>query len=293
MGIRGRLITIVLFMSFIAVAAIGAASYLFSTSHAIAEAKDKGDIIFNYIMAQRDFFRQEQRALAMEIVEKDRFYPVLMSGFTVTRSTWDRFKKTLPGYMFKQATIDPLFPANKADADELNIISEFQADDAKKRLEGVITKKGEDYFYIATPIKVIKKGCLRCHGDPADAPKDQIELYGTETGYNWKMGDTVASFIVYVSIDKAMEEARKTTVVLILIGGGTILLLIVSIWLFINGSVVKPILDLSTRAEEVSLGRNLQETIGHKSDDEIGHLASAINRLRISLVKVLKRIEKK
>ena len=293
MGIRGRLITIVLFMSFVAVAAIGAASYKFSTSHAIAEAKDKGDIIFNYIMAQRDFFRNEQRALAMEIVEKDRFYPVLMSGFVVTRATWDRFKKNLPGYIFKQATIDPLFPANKADADELNIISEFRDDGTKKRLEGVINKNGEDYFYIATPIKIIKKGCLRCHGDPANAPKDQIEIYGTENGYNWKMNDTVATFIVYVSINKAMEEAQKTAAVLILIGAGTILLLIVSIWLFINGSVVKPIVNLSARTEEVSLGRNLQETIAHKSDDEIGHLASAINRLRISLVKVLKRIENK
>ena len=291
MGIRGRLIAIVLFLSLVAVAAIGAASYKFSTSHAIAEAKDKGDIIFNYIMAQRDFFREEQRSLAMEIVEKDRFYPALMSGFVVTRATWDRFKKTLPGYMFKQATIDPLFPDNKADGDETEIINEFRADDTKKRLEGVINKQGEDFFYIATPIKIIKKGCLRCHGNPADAPKDQIEIYGTENGYNWKMGDTVATFIVYVSISKAMEEAKKTAAVLILIGAGTILLLIVSIWFFINGSVVKPILTLSARTEEVSLGRNLQETIVHKANDEIGHLASAINRLRISLVKVLKKMD--
>ena len=101
MGIKGRLIGIVVFLSVVAVAALGFVSYRYSTSHAIAEAKDKGDIIFNYIMAQRDFFRHEQRSIAMEIVEKDRFYPSLMSGFVVTRLTWDRFKKSLPGYIFK------------------------------------------------------------------------------------------------------------------------------------------------------------------------------------------------
>ncbi len=293
MGIKGRLIAIVSILSVIAVAIIGIASYKFSTMHAIAEGQEKGNIIFNYIMAQRDFFREEQRSLAMEIVEQDRFYPSLMSGFVVTRATWDRFKKNLPGYIFKQATIDPLFPANKADSDELDIISKFHDDSSKKKMEGVISKKGNDYYYIAKPIRITKKGCLRCHGDPANAPKDQIEEYGTEHGYNWEMGDTVATFIVYVSIDKALEQARRTSAVLVLIGAGTILLLIICIWFFVNRSVVNPILDLSTRTEEVSLGKNLQETIEHRKNDEIGHLASAINRLRISLVKILKKMNDK
>ncbi len=292
-GIKGRLITVVLCLSFAAVASIGTASYKFSTSNAVDVAKEKGDIIFNYIMAQRDFFRLEQRSLAMEIVEHDRFYPTLMSGFVVTRSTWDRFKENLPGYMFKQATIDPLFPANKADEDELNIISEFKASESTKRLEGIINKKGEDFYYIATPIKITKKGCLRCHGNPAKAPKDQIEIYGTEHGYNWKMGDTVATFIVYVSLDKAVAKARKTSMILVSIAAGIILVLVIFIWVFINFVVVNPILKLSTRAEQVSLGRNLKETISHRTDDEIGHLASAINRLRISLLKILQRVEKK
>ena len=293
MGIKGRLITIVSLLSVAAVSIIGVASYKFSAMNAIAEGQEKGNIIFNYIMAQRDFFREEQRSLAMEIVEQDRFYPSLMSGFVVTRATWDRFKKNLPGYIFKQATVDPLFPANKADSDELNIISEFRNDNSKKKLEGLISKEGVDYYYIAKPIRIIKKGCLRCHGNPENAPKDQIEEYGTENGYNWKMGDTVATFIVYVSIDKALEKARKTSTVLVLIGAGTILLLIGFIWLFINRSVVNPILKLSTRTEDVSLGKNLQETIEHRKNDEIGHLASAINRLRISLVKVLKKMNNK
>ena len=107
LGIKGRLITLVVILSLLAVGAIGAASYKFSTAHAIEEGQDKGNLIFNYIMAQRNYFREEQRSIALEIVEHDRFYPSLMSGFAVTRGTWDKVKKNLPGYIFKQATKDP------------------------------------------------------------------------------------------------------------------------------------------------------------------------------------------
>ncbi|MBU0481445.1 MAG: DUF3365 domain-containing protein [Proteobacteria bacterium] len=293
MGIKGKLIVRVLFLLVLAVLAIGGASYRFSTSHALEEAREKGDIIFNYIMAQRDFFREEQRSLAMEIVEHDRFYPTLMSGFVVTRATWDRFKKSLPGYSFKQATVDPLFPANKADADELDIISQFRNDGSKKRLEGTMQKGGEEYFYIATPIKVTAKGCLKCHGNPADAPKDQVDAYGSVNGYNWKLDDTVATFIVYVSISKAMEQAVRTTGILVIIGVGIMVVMIILMWLFITRSVVTPILTLSARTEEISLGKNLGDSISHNANDEIGQLANAINRLRISLVKILQKVQKK
>ncbi|PLX42960.1 MAG: hypothetical protein C0608_00670 [Deltaproteobacteria bacterium] len=293
MGIRGKLIAFVGILSLVAVAVIGAASYKFSTASAISEAKTKGEIIFNYIKSQRAFFKDEQRSIVLEIVEQDRFYPELMSGFVVTRGTWAKFKENMPGYLFKQATIDPLHKDNKADADELKIISKFQSDDKLKKQEGLISKDGGDYFYLATPIKVNAKGCLRCHGDPMDAPKDQIEIYGDTNGYNWKMDDTVAAFVVYIPISQAMAAARKSAASLLAIGAGTILIMLICIALFLNGAVVKPIMVLSSRTEEISLGKNLTEPIEHKSKDEIGMLAQAINRLRISMVKILSMTGKK
>ena len=273
----------------VATVGIGTASYLFSKHNAMLEAKSKGELIFNYILATRDFYTEKQRPLIMEVFEKDRFYPELMSGFVLTRGTFDIFKKNLTGYNFKQATLDPLYPPNKADEWETGLIAMFAEQPELKAHEGTMERDGETFFYLAKPIKVGGKDCLRCHGDANDAPKDQVEIYGSANGYNWKDGDTVAAYVVYVSVEEALANARKGAITLYLIGASCLLVALIGIWLFMDRFVVNPIVRLSIKAEEISLGKNLEESVGIKQNDEIGALANAIERLRMSMVRILKR----
>jgi len=156
----------------------------------------------------------------MELVDEDRFYPELMSGFVVTRGIWDVFKEKNKGYDFKQATLDPLYQPNKADSDEIKMIDAFRASPDLQMLEGVIDKSGEKYFYLAYPIKVDAQDCLRCHGDPVNAPRDQIEIYGTGNGYHWQIGDTVSAYVIYVSIQEALASAKQMAGMLFLVGIG-------------------------------------------------------------------------
>ena len=74
------------------------------------------------------------------------------------------------------------------------------------------------------------------------------------------------------------------------IGAGTLLLTLLGIGAFLGRSVVTPIVNLSQRTEDISLGKNLEESIEHGSNDEIGNLAQAVNRLRISVQKMLQRM---
>lgn len=289
MGIRSRFIIIMAIIFGVATVGIGTASYLFSKRNAMLEAKSKGELIFNYILANRDFYKEKQRPLIMEVFEKDRFYPELMSGFVLTRGTFDIFKKNLAGYDFKQATLDPLYPPNKADAWETGLIAMFAKQPELKTHEGTMQREGKTFFYLARPIKVEGKDCLHCHGDVNDAPKDQVEIYGSANGYNWKDGDTVAAYVVYVSVEEALANARKGAITLYLIGAGCLLVALIGIWLFMDRFVVNPIVRLSIKAEEISLGKNLEESVGLKQNDEIGALANAIERLRMSMVRILKR----
>ncbi len=289
MGIRSRFMIILAVIFGTATVLIGVASYKFSERSALAEARSKGDLIFNYILANRDFYRGKQQPLIMEVFEKDRFYPELMSDFVLTRGTFDIFKGKLGGYDFKQATLNPLHQPNKADQWERELIATFAKDPALKAREGLMEKNGESFFYMANPIRVSEKDCLRCHGDVTDAPKDQVEIYGTENGYGWKMGETVGAYVVYVSVEKALAEARKGAMVLYLIGAGCLLVALVGIWIFMDRFIVNPIVQLSGKAEEISLGKNIEEGVGIKRNDEIGALASAIERLRMSMVRILKR----
>ena len=291
MSIRTRFVLLIGIICLIASIFMALLSYRFTLDAAFTEAKRKGNIVFTFIESSRRFFRDQQRPLVMDIVDKERFYPNLMSGFAVTRGIWDEFAKELPEYHFKQATIDPLYPPNRADKDELAIIADFEAQKDLKTKEGILEKEGEPYFYFARPIKV-GKGCLRCHGNPEDAPRDQTELYGTENGYHWQEGATVASFITYVPINNAVEEAKEAAVKLFLTGLCGIIVLVLIIWLFFNSYLIKPITMLSDRTAGISLGRNLGEKIEHNSNDEIGTLARAIDKMRISTVKLLQRCKK-
>lgn len=288
MGIRMRSILVMGILGFLAIAIIGVTSYQLSVKNALAEAKAKSNIILNYAMATKSYMQQVQKPLVQELVESDRFYPELMSGFVSARGTFALFKKSSPEYTFKQAAIDPLNTENKADPSEVELIKKFDQNPTLKSSEGRIVKNGMDFFYFAQPVKVDSASCLSCHGDPYDAPKDQIEIYGTKTGYNWKMNETNAAFFVYVPTDKAIAAAKKLSLTLVIIGAGGIFLVLLIFWFFLDRSVVLPIVQLAQRTESFSLGENLDDPIIGKSKDEIGALAQAIERLRISLVKLLK-----
>ncbi|MCB2183697.1 MAG: DUF3365 domain-containing protein [Desulfobulbaceae bacterium] len=289
MGIRARLVFIMGVFSLIATLIIGGATYKLTERNAIIEARQKGQLLFNYIVSSRKYFKNYQRALVLELVEEDRFYPELMSGFVVNRGIWDVFKENHQGYNFKQATLDPLFPANKADKDEVRIIDAFRKRSDLKKQEGLVEKNGEKLFYLAFPIKVDNKGCLRCHGDPLNAPKDQIEIYGTENGYNWKYGDTVSAYVIYVSIHEAIKDAKRTAGILFLIGIGCFFLALLAMGFFLDRHVIQPIEYLSDRTEEISRGENLGESFRHKANDEIGVLAHAIEHLRLVMIRKQKR----
>ncbi|MBU0943256.1 MAG: DUF3365 domain-containing protein [Proteobacteria bacterium] len=288
MSIRVRFIVIIGVLSLLASVALAYASYQFSVKNAMADAKTQGAIVFSMIDSSRMYFKKSQRPLVAELVEDDRFYPEIMSGFVMTRGVWEIFEKRFPGYVFKQATIDPLYPPNKADADEKNLIEFFGKNMELKDTEGILAKNGKKYYYFARPV-VVEGPCLRCHGTPDDAPKDQVEIYGTEHGYDWSAGQVVSTSIVYVPLEKAMAAAQKSATALFAMGAAGIVLLMGVIWFFLSSGVVAPLARLQEKTTQISIGKELDEEIGIYSKDEIGDLAKAIDRLRISTAKLLKR----
>lgn len=285
MGIRSRMILIMGLFSLIATLIIGVASYKLTERNVIHEARNKGQLLFNYILSSRQYFKDEQRALVMDLVEDNRFYPELMSGFVVTRGVWDIFKEKNSGYHFKQASLNPLYLANKADKEEVKMINTLRDRPDAHSLQGTISKDGEKFFYMAFPIKINDNKCLRCHGDPVNAPKDQIEIYGTENGYNWKYGDTLSAYVIYVSIQGAVSGAKRTAGILFLIGIGCFFLSLLAMGFVLDRSVIGPIEYLSDRTEEISKGRNLEEKFIYKGNDEIGILARAIEHLRQAMIR--------
>ncbi len=291
LGIRAKFITAMALLGILALVGIGYGAYTFSMQNSMREADTKAKIMEAYVKAGRAYFMKEQRPLVNALVEADRFYPELQSGFGITRRILDQVQeKSLQGFMFKQASLVPHHPPNKADLFEQNIIKRFQTE-KNSELTGVVEKEGKPFYYRSRPITMAGEGCLQCHKDPAEAPKDLLELYGTD-GFdkNFKSGDIFAAYMIYVPLGPAIEAAK--TQAAILFGGGALMTIfgLLIIYFFLDIRIVKPLMELSARTQEVSVGRNLDKSLlSGKMKDEVETLARSIDRLRISLVKMLKR----
>lgn len=291
MSIRIRFMILIGILSLLATVGIAVASYKISINNAMAEAKSKGHLVFDYLQSSRLHFKNQQRPKILELVGRGKFIPEIMSGFTLTRGVWSEFQKRNSDYLFKQATVNPLHPDNKADKYDLTIIDKFNKNKAMKQDEGTIDKDGIPFYYYAEPIQV-STGCLKCHGDPATAPQEQIDLYGAENGYHWQADSVASAYVIYVPLKDAIEKARKASINLIVIGAAGVLVLMLAIWIFFSQYVIKPVSMLEKRATEISLGKNLNEPIATHSKDEIGTLARAVDRLRLSVDKMLRRFQK-
>jgi methyl-accepting chemotaxis protein len=88
-----------------------------------------------------------------------------------------------------------------------------------------------------------------------------------------------------------IEEQVAKPIESIIITIITVTLLGIVITYFLSNKILKPILYLTVRANEISTGK-LEEPVSVNTNDEIKHLAEAVERLRESLNLALTRLKK-
>lgn len=90
------------------------------------------------------------------------------------------------------------------------------------------------------------------------------------------------------AIDKAKQELTSTLLYIM----ATILLISLGLIFFIVNNFLAPIRNLSANARNVANGQNLEQEIVVTNHDEIGELQEALERLRMSMVIILRRSKK-
>jgi len=187
-------------------------SYWFQKQHVISEAKIRSTVLLDYINASSAYFEHSQKPLINELLQdNNKFYPELSNGFMVLREFAGIFKKKNSGHSFHLASLNPLNDANAADPNEKQTIVHFRSTPELKKEDGLINQNGEMIYYAASPIK-IQTSCLTCHGKPENAPRTQVVLYGTDNGYGWEAGETIAATFIYVSLQQAIQNAKNTAI---------------------------------------------------------------------------------
>jgi hypothetical protein len=171
---------------------------------------------------------------------------------------------------------------NTPDSFESSAIRIFQTDGSKAYVE--IFEDG--YYRYAQPI-YIKKDCLKCHGDPKDAPQDVISKYGAEMAFGYKEGMMRGIISVRLPDVAIVELARM------LISPYSMALLILVLILnivFIQFALIRRLHRLAVTAEQIAGGGLFLDLPDKKSlHDEIDQVSHSIGLLRASLAAAIDR----
>lgn len=229
-----------------------------------------------------------------ELADKleEKFLPQVVSAYSA-REVFEilRKKPEYRDFFYKEATTNPTNLRDKADSYEANILDRFLKDKNLKEVSGFRSLPGGEVFYIARPLTISKESCLQCHSTPEAAPKTMIERFGTLGGFGWHLHQIVATQIISLPANKVMEKAHQSSLLIVGLVSTFFIVIIFLVNIFLNQQVIIPLKRLTRVAEEVSTG-HLEVEFDQVSNDEIGNLAKAFKRMKLSLEMAMKRIKR-
>ncbi|MGK7938089.1 MAG: DUF3365 domain-containing protein [Xenococcaceae cyanobacterium] len=192
-------------------------------------------------------------------------------------------------FFYKEATLNPSNLRDKANAFETKLVEKFIAQEQTKEKRGFYNAPGGKLFYIARPIKIKKESCLECHSTPDVAPKSMIERYGSVNGMGWRLNEIVGAQMISVPAEKVVAQANQSFVIIMAVVSVIFAFIIWLVNYLLNQSVISPLKKIARVAEEVSTGY-MDAEFEKTANDEIGNLAEAFKRMKLSLAMAMNRI---
>jgi HAMP domain-containing protein len=212
------------------------------------------------------------------------FHPQIIPAYAATQ-IFDALRKRRPEYSYREATLNPTNPRDRALEWEADVVRHFRNN--QNALELVRDRNGElgQALYLAQPIRIDDARCLACHDAPGAAPAAVLHQYGSVNGFGWKLHETVGAQIVSVPLESAMSRVDRA--VSLVVGAVTVsfVVMFVIVNLIVRTLVLKPIARLSAAAESISTGSKAQPPLKVSGRDEISNLCRSFERMRTSIDK--------
>ena len=218
------------------------------------------------------------------------FLPQTVPAYAATE-TMKELRKRHPDYFYKEATLNPTNPSNRAADWEADLVQQFRNQPNTKEMVGERDTPSGRSLYIARPIQISNAACLTCHSTPSAAPATMIKLYGTANGFGWKQNEIVGAQVVSVPMELPMRNAWTAFYTFM----GSLVVVFVIVFAALNVMlsllIIQPIARMSHAADEISTGNFEIAELPEAGKDEIALLGRAFNRMRRSLHKAMQMIE--
>lgn len=226
----------------------------------------------------------------LETQMKYEFLPQAVPSYSATE-VQNALHTKYPEYAYKEATLNPTNPRDRATGWEVDIVNQFRNSAELKEFVGQRETPAGPSLYVSRPLRISNPACLQCHSSVEAAPKTLVDKYGPANGFGWQHNEVVGAQIV--SVPMAVPLARADSSFNIFIGSlvGVFVAVGLVLNLMIWWVVVRPVTQLSALADRVSQGDLEAPEFGQGRRDEIGTLAASFARMRTSVVQAMKMLD--
>jgi HAMP domain-containing protein len=291
MGLRLKF-NIVLTLVFAAGMAVSAwVSYELLQSNAKQEVLRNAGLMMEAALSIRGYtVSQVKPHLESQLAET--FLPQTVPAFAATE-TFNSLRKKYPDFTYKEATLNPTNPRDRAVEWEADVVNYFRnGSAAMNELSNERDTPAGRMVYLARPIQIKDPACLACHSVPSAAPASMIKLYGENNGFGWKHMEIIGAQIVSVPMALPIHNANEAFKVFMGSLAAIFVVTFVVLNIMLSVMIIRPISRMSQAADKISQGDFDVPEFSKKGKDEISRLGTSFNRMRRSLQKALKLIER-
>lgn len=291
MGLRLKF-NIVLFLVFAAGMAVSAyVSHRLLQDNAKQEVLRDAGLMMEAALSIRGYTVQQVKP-HLEYQLEEKFLPQTVPAFAATE-TFNTLRKKYPEYSYKEATLNPTNPRNKAVEWEADVVNAFRnAGGSLPEIMGERETALGPMLYLARPLQIKDEACLACHSVPSAAPASMVKLYGDSNGFGWKHQEIIGAQVVSVPMSLPIKNANRAFVTFMGSLAAIFVVTFVVLNVMLSVMIIRPIARMSESADRISTGDFDVPEFDAKGRDEVAALGTSFNRMRRSLQKALKLIER-
>ena len=289
MGLRLKfnLVLLVVFLAGFGVAGYISHDLLFrhARERVLAEAR----LVMEAALAIRGYTVSQVRP-HLDPIMHEQFLPQTVPAYAATE-TLAELRKKYPNYNYKEATLNPTNPRDRASDWEADLVQNFRNRPDSKEITGQRDTPTGRSLYVAHPIRIETAACLPCHSTPGVAPPSMIKVYGNANGFGWKLNEVVGAQVVSVPMSVPLENANQAFRTFMVSLAGVFGAVFVVLNLMLSSLIIGPVSRMSAAADKISTGDFDQPEFPEEGKDEVAVLANAFNRMRRSLEKAMQMID--
>ena len=167
-----------------------------------------------YMMGQQKLLDAQKQMLESvknkpaELLDTE-FHPQSVPAFAATE-IFTYLRGKYPDYFYKEATLNPTNPRDRASDWEADIVNQFRGNPALPEYLGKRETPTGTALVLARPIQIKNVSCLTCHSTPDKAPPEMMKQYSDANGFGWKMDEIIGAQVVSVPMSLPVGMADET-----------------------------------------------------------------------------------